>query len=89
MNTTPLPSDERDDFTRDVDFGPSYTYEQVFDPGHPHHVRLPSGPLPSACYDARCGCESCRTEGRYACSPSCRFWRFARPAGNGGGPGVS
>ncbi len=66
-----------DSVDHQVTFGPAYTYELFFDHSHPRHVRLPSDPPVSACYEIgdRCGCESCRTEGWYAESPMCRFWR--------------
>jgi hypothetical protein len=61
---------------RDVDFG-GYRHGEFFDPRHPYYHPLPTSPPPAGNYDAgdRCACEHCRSEGWYAPSPVCRFWR--------------
>jgi hypothetical protein len=60
-----------------VDFGP-YVYSEFFNRHAVNFVRsLPHRPPVAASYDAgeRCLCPSCKSEGWYAVSPLCRFWR--------------
>jgi hypothetical protein len=62
---------------RAVDFG-GYKYAQFFVRYATNHQGpLPATPPPAACYDAgeRCRCPSCLSEGWFAVSPRCRFWR--------------
>jgi hypothetical protein len=62
---------------RMVDFGP-YVYSEFSDSRAPNFVRsLPRRPPVAADYDAgqRCRCPSCVSEGWYAVSPLCHFWR--------------
>lgn len=75
--TTSVTDPQLDSFAQEVNFGPAYRYELFFDRSNPHHIRLPSDPPMSVNLDSgdRCGCESCRSEGWYAESPLCRFWR--------------
>jgi hypothetical protein len=62
---------------RQVDFG-GYVYSQYFDRHATNFVRfLPRRPPTAANYDGgeRCLCPSCKSEGWYAGSPLCKFWR--------------
>src|SRR5882757_328293 len=61
--------------TRRVDFG-GYQFHSMFDRGSPHYRPLPAAPPRSAReFDRECGCRHCASEGWYAQSPLCRFWR--------------
>ena len=75
---TPTPEQLASDWAdREVDFG-GYVYSAHFDRHATNFVGfLPRRPPPSANYDAgeRCLCPSCKSEGWYAGSPLCKFWR--------------
>lgn len=62
----------KDHFERQVSFG-GWTHAQFFDPRATNYC----GPLPRTPPPAgdRCRCPGCASEGWYASSPVCRFWR--------------
>jgi hypothetical protein len=62
----------KDHFELQVSFG-GWTYAQFFDPRATNYGDpLPRTPPPVG---ERCLCPSCVSEGWYASSPACRFWR--------------
>ena len=73
---TPTPAELAGDWAdQAVDFG-GLSYDAFFNPrslgyrGRP----IPRKPPPVA-YGQKCACPSCRSEGWYAVSPLCKFWR--------------
>lgn len=59
-----------DDFDLDVNYG-GLTYSMFFG-GGPNCTPLPKTPPISG---SQCLCPSCSSQGWYASSPACRFWR--------------
>ena len=60
---------------RAVNFG-GYQYQMFFDHRSPQYNPLPRHPRPAASYPRdTCRCPHCASEGLYADSPACKFWR--------------